>query len=83
MGALRPIRASEVGRYGYCARAWWLQYVQGHAPQNILALERGQAAHEAHGQSARAAQRLLTLSRALLACAAMLAAALLYLTLSP
>jgi len=82
MSTPRILRASEVGRYGYCARAWWLQYVQGYAPQNTAALERGQAAHGAHGRGAEVAQRLAALSRLTLACAALLGAALIYMTLS-
>jgi len=82
MSTPRILRASEVGRYGYCACAWWLQYVRNYAPQNIAALERGQAAHQAHGQMARAAQRLAALSRLAFAGAALLGAALLHLMLS-
>jgi len=47
----RVIRASEIGLYAYCARAWWLGQVEGHRPVNQAALEAGQAAHQAHGQA--------------------------------
>lgn len=43
------LRASEVGRYMYCARAWWLQRVVGCTPRNAAELERGVERHEAHG----------------------------------
>ena len=46
----RIIRASEIGQYAYCARAWWLGSVMGVRPSNIQDLERGTAAHEQHGQ---------------------------------
>ena len=44
------LRASEVGRYVYCARAWWLQRVKGCAPRNLAALQRGTERHESHGE---------------------------------
>lgn len=47
----RLIRASEVGRYAYCARAWWLQTVQGVAPEPTR-LAAGVEAHARHGRRA-------------------------------
>lgn len=44
------IRASEIGEYLYCNRAWWLRRVQGHASQNMHELAAGTAHHEAHGR---------------------------------
>lgn len=41
--------ASEIGRYEYCARSWWLERVQGYAPDNIEDLQTGELAHIAHG----------------------------------
>lgn len=46
----RIIRASEIGQYAYCARAWWLGNVMGVRPSNAQDLARGTAAHEQHGQ---------------------------------
>ena len=46
----RVIRASEVGEYAYCARAWWLRRVKGHQSANVAALRRGTARHRAHGR---------------------------------
>lgn len=43
------IRASDVGLYTYCARAWWLGRVEGYRPVNQAALDAGEAAHRAHG----------------------------------
>ena len=40
------IRASELGEYVYCARAWWLRRVQGVPSQNVAALHSGQRAHD-------------------------------------
>jgi CRISPR/Cas system-associated exonuclease Cas4 (RecB family) len=53
------IRASEVGAYVYCRRAWWLRRVGGFEPQNTAQrLAEGTAAHVRHGQSLRRAQLL-------------------------
>ncbi|MEO6062812.1 MAG: hypothetical protein ABIQ99_12815 [Thermoflexales bacterium] len=46
----RIIRASELGQYAYCARAWWLQRVAGVAPTNNQDLAAGTAAHQQHGR---------------------------------
>ena len=54
----QTLTASEVGRYVYCARAWWLQRVAGHAPENVAALEAGLRRHGAHGADGRASARL-------------------------
>lgn len=50
------IRASELGEYVYCARAWWLRRVQGVQSRNLAAMQRGQAAHGRHGRSVAAYQ---------------------------
>ena len=54
----RIIRASEIGQYVYCARAWWLGRVQGLAPTNVEALARGRDFHAEHGRSVAGALRL-------------------------
>ncbi|MCW5882541.1 MAG: hypothetical protein KIS91_16550 [Anaerolineae bacterium] len=51
----RLLRASEVGRYAYCARAWWLQSVQGVAPDQTR-LTAGVEAHARHGRRASLAE---------------------------
>ncbi len=65
---LPVIRASEIGEYVYCARAWWLRRVQGVESHN-------QAAHQRHGQSVAAyqTQRRLALLLAVLALLLLLA----------
>ncbi len=62
---LAPLNASEIGRYAYCARAWWLQRVMGYAPDNIQALTRGTARHEQHGRLVASAHRRIAWARAL------------------
>lgn len=49
------IRASDVGEYVYCHRAWWLGRVQGVVNANRAALEAGAARHRAHGTRVRRA----------------------------
>jgi CRISPR/Cas system-associated exonuclease Cas4 (RecB family) len=76
------IRASEVGLYTYCARAWWLGQVEGYRPVNQAALEAGEAAHQAHGRAVVSYHRLRQAAYALLGLAllvglVMLAAAML------
>jgi len=50
------IRASEVGEYAYCARAWWLRRVRGRQPRNWRDLDAGTSRHRAHGQTVRGAE---------------------------
>lgn len=45
------IRASEVGEYVYCARAWWLRRVAGEEPEGQERRDHGTALHEAHGRA--------------------------------
>jgi CRISPR/Cas system-associated exonuclease Cas4 (RecB family) len=73
------IRASEIGEYVYCARAWWLRREQGVATRNTAALRRGQETHDRHGRAVASAQRQrrLALILAALALLAVLAAAIL------
>ncbi len=44
---MRVIRASEIGAYQFCHRAWWYQ-IQGNEPENQLVLQNGKAYHEKH-----------------------------------
>ena len=65
------IRASEVGEYVYCARAWWLRRVAGLEPAGRERRERGSALHRRHGRAV-AGSRMLVLLGAALALAAVL-----------
>ena len=44
------IRASEIGDYIYCRRAWYLRRARGMASQNVRELELGQQHHDHHGR---------------------------------
>jgi hypothetical protein len=54
------IRASEIGEYVFCHRAWWLHRVQGLESANRAQMEAGVARHVEHG---RTVQRADTLTR--------------------
>ena len=69
------IRASELGEYVYCARAWWLQRVQGVPSRNVAALHSGQQAHDRHGRAVAAVQIQRRLALLLAALALLLLAA--------
>jgi hypothetical protein len=57
----RVIRASEIGEYVFCHRAWWLHRVMGVESANRELMQAGSAQHVAHG---RAVQRADSLQRA-------------------
>jgi hypothetical protein len=43
------VRASDIGAWAFCNRAWWLAHVQHAEHENPAALSRGESAHAAHG----------------------------------
>ncbi len=69
------MRASEIGEYVFCHRAWWLHQVQGHASANTRELEAGTATHARHGWLVGLSAGLRALALLLLLAAALLAMA--------
>jgi hypothetical protein len=65
---MRPIRASEIGTYLYCHRAWWYR-LRGVQSQNTAELEAGSALHRQHGRKVFAARALQALAVILLLAA--------------
>ena len=72
----RIVRASEIGQYAYCARAWWLGVVQGVPSANQAELTAGSEAHHAHGYRVRDTVRLERAAYGFFAVAGLTAAAL-------
>lgn len=46
---MRTIKASEIGAYIYCQRAWWYR-LQGNEPGNQAELASGNELHQRHGR---------------------------------
>ena len=65
----RTVRASEIGAYLYCRRAWWYQR-QGETPAASPAQESGIAWHRRHGRRVLTASGLRLLGWALILLAA-------------
>lgn len=64
------LRASEIGSYLYCRRAWWYRK-QGFEPENQAELAAGTSFHRRHGRKVIASvlMRYLALLMALLGLA--------------
>ncbi len=75
------IRASEIGQYAFCARAWWYARVKGYRSANVQAMQAGTAQHQAHGRAVESYRRLRQAAIGLLAVAVLLLLAWLLLSL--
>jgi CRISPR/Cas system-associated exonuclease Cas4 (RecB family) len=73
----RVIRASEIGEYVYCHRAWWLGRVVGVENANRAELDAGTERHRVHGVRVRASVWLRRAALALFALAILLGLVLL------
>ncbi|MBI4732829.1 MAG: hypothetical protein HY781_12035 [Chloroflexi bacterium] len=71
---MKTIRASEIGSYLYCARAWWYQR-QGVESTNQAELTSGTELHRQHGRTVLASGLTRTLALVLLLAALALLAA--------
>jgi hypothetical protein len=67
---IRVIRASEIGEYDYCSRAWWYKHVAKISPGGGTSgrLEAGIEAHREHGRAVALSGKLRALGAALLLC---------------
>jgi hypothetical protein len=52
------VRASDIGAWAFCRRAWYLAQVRGVAHSRPEVLRRGTEAHSEHGRQVRRASRL-------------------------
>jgi hypothetical protein len=68
----RVLRASEIGEYLFCKRAWWL-HQQGVEGTHRAAREAGTAAHESHARVVAWTGCLRTVAFILLIAAVVLA----------
>jgi hypothetical protein len=75
------IRASEIGQYSYCARAWWLVQVKGYLSANQEVMRRGTAQHRVHGRGVERYHRLQWVAVGLLVLAGVALVAWLLLSL--
>ena len=66
----RVIRASEIGRYAYCAHAWWLGSILGLPSSRQPEMAEGETVHLRHGLGVRASVGLSRLAYAVLLLAA-------------
>ena len=72
------IRASEIGEYAYCSRAWWYRHVIKLAPPDSSKqgdkFSRGKEAHAGHGRTVSLAITLRLVGVGLLLCGLMVLA---------
>ncbi|MCS7011636.1 MAG: hypothetical protein N2049_07630 [Anaerolineales bacterium] len=71
---MKPLRASEIGSYLYCARAWWYQR-QGVESANQAEMNTGSELHRRHGRAVLLAGLLRWLGLITLLAALMLLSA--------
>ncbi|MEI6776650.1 MAG: hypothetical protein WCK70_07095 [Chloroflexales bacterium] len=63
---MQIIRASEVGEYVYCARAWWLRRVVGREPAGQARRDLGTLRHARHSRAVALSGGLIWLAVLLL-----------------
>ncbi len=72
------IRASDIGQYLFCHRAWWLARIQQVPSTNLAEMAAGSAAHAQHGQQMKSTQRLQHIGLILIIVAALLGLVMLW-----
>lgn len=71
---MKTVRASEIGSYLFCARAWWY-HRQGVESSNQAEMSAGTDLHRQHGRTVVAASLTQTLALILLLAALLLTVA--------
>jgi hypothetical protein len=76
---MRAIKASEIGSYLYCSRAWWYR-LNGQESANQAEMAAGTELHRQHGRQVLSAglQRTLAFLILLVACVMLTGLGLLY-----
>jgi hypothetical protein len=72
----RVIRASEIGEYEFCHRAWWLHRICGLESANRAQMQAGTANHIQHGRAVQTSALLNRVAIILFGLAAFVAAIL-------
>jgi CRISPR/Cas system-associated exonuclease Cas4 (RecB family) len=62
---MKIIKASEIGTYQFCNRAWWY-HLQGYEPENQAELAGGSEIHEKHSRVVVASNCLQVIAYAIL-----------------
>jgi len=70
---MRKIRASDIGSYLFCQRAWWYRQ-QGIESENLADLAGGRALHHHHGRTVLASSLFRTIAYVLLLAALIITA---------
>jgi CRISPR/Cas system-associated exonuclease Cas4 (RecB family) len=65
---MQTIKASELGSFLYCKRAWWYQ-LQGEPSANQAAMDKGTQKHEVHARGVKLIPLLVGLAFLLLLAA--------------
>lgn len=79
----RVIRASEIGEYVFCHRAWWLHQARGIESANRAQMNAGIERHAAHGRAVQRADWLRRVAIVLVALAFGFALMFIFATLFP
>ncbi len=75
------VRASDIGAWAYCRRAWYLAQVRKVAHSRPEALRQGTQAHTRHGQKVRHAGQMQRIGKRLILVGLVLAGLLILWTL--
>lgn len=69
---IAPVRASDIGAWAFCQRAWWLARVRRAEHRNPAVLDRGDQMHALHGRTVVRAAWLQRIALVLIGVAVLL-----------